>query len=73
MYEHANAYGRSARHFSLRASRQIRYCFPELSMKPKIYKMGSTWILWVPGIRVYRFTSWNRAISYALDPSARQR
>lgn len=42
-------------------------------MKPKIYKKGPTWILWVPGIRVYRFTSWDRAMNYALDPEARQR
>lgn len=35
-------------------------------MKPKIYKIGPTWILWVPGVRVYRFTNWNRALQQAL-------
>ncbi|HTU46984.1 MAG TPA: hypothetical protein VMF91_18120 [Bryobacteraceae bacterium] len=42
-------------------------------MKPKVYKKGPTWILWVPGIRVYRFTTWEKAMAYALDPQARQR
>jgi hypothetical protein len=42
-------------------------------MKPKVYKRGHTWILWVPGIRVYRFTTWERAITYALDPEAQRR
>ena len=35
-------------------------------MKPKIYKIGLTWILWVPGVRVYRFTTWGRAVECAL-------
>ncbi len=39
-------------------------------MKPKVYKMGNTWILWVPGVRVYRFTTWGGAIAYALHPDA---
>jgi hypothetical protein len=40
-------------------------------MKPKVYKMGPTWILWIPGVRVYRFTNWRSAISYAIRPEAR--
>ena len=40
-------------------------------MKPKVYKMGQTWILWVPGVRVYRFTNWNSAIAYALKAESR--
>jgi hypothetical protein len=39
-------------------------------MKPKIYKVGPTWILWVPGVRVYRFTSWALAMGYVLSPDA---
>jgi hypothetical protein len=35
-------------------------------MKPKIYKIGPTWILWIPGVRVYRFTSWEQALESAL-------
>jgi len=42
-------------------------------MKAKIYKIGPTWILWVPGVRVYRFTSWQSAVDYALDPAAQRR
>jgi hypothetical protein len=41
-------------------------------MKPQIYKVGMNWILWVPGVRVYRFASWNDALSFALDPALRQ-
>ena len=42
-------------------------------MKPKVYKKGHTWILWLPGIGVYRFTTWELAIAYALQPQASQR
>jgi hypothetical protein len=41
-------------------------------MKPKIYKKGPIWILWVPGVRVYRFTTWERAKDYALNPDSRR-
>jgi hypothetical protein len=41
-------------------------------MKPQIYKVGMNWILWVPGVRVYRFANWNDALSFALDPTSRQ-
>jgi hypothetical protein len=41
-------------------------------MKPQIYKVGSTWVLWVPGVRVYRFTTWESAIRHALDPSSHE-
>ena len=58
--------------FSLRVIRGCRYSAGEV-MKPKIYKIGPTWILWVPGVRVYRFTSWGRAMQYALEPEARQK
>jgi hypothetical protein len=37
-------------------------------MKSKIYKLGYTWILWIPGVAVYRFTNWRSAIDYALRP-----
>lgn len=40
-------------------------------MKPKIYKIGSAWILWVPGVRVYRFSSWEEALKSALQAAAR--
>lgn len=40
-------------------------------MKPRIYKLGATWILWVPGVQVYRFTNWRSAVGYALRPEAR--
>lgn len=39
-------------------------------MKPKVYKRGHTWITWVPGVRVYRFTNWDSAIKYAVNPEA---
>lgn len=45
--------------FFLRAIASCPYDKRNL-MKPKIYKIESTWILWVPGVRVYRFTSWGR-------------
>lgn len=35
-------------------------------MRPKVYKMGYTWIVWVPGVAVYRFSNWRSAITYAL-------
>jgi hypothetical protein len=41
-------------------------------MKPQIYKVGINWILWVPGVRVYRFVNWNEALSFALDPASKQ-
>jgi hypothetical protein len=41
-------------------------------MKPQIYKVGTNWILWVPGVRVYRFASWNDALSFALHPASKQ-
>jgi hypothetical protein len=40
-------------------------------VKPQIYKVGNTWILWVPGIRVYRFDDWESAMRYALSPNTR--
>jgi hypothetical protein len=36
-------------------------------MKPKVYKVGNTWMLWMRGVAVYRFTNWRTAIDYALD------
>ncbi len=56
--------------FFLRAIASCPYDKRNL-MKPKIYKIESTWILWVPGVRVYRFTSWGRALQYALEQRAR--
>jgi hypothetical protein len=44
----------------------------EREVKPQIYKVGTTWILWVPGVRVYRFEDWQSAVQHALDPSSRQ-
>jgi len=41
-------------------------------LKPQIYKVGTNWILWVPGVRVYRFSNWNEAVNFALDPVSRQ-
>jgi hypothetical protein len=41
-------------------------------LKPQIYKVGIDWILWVPGVRVYRFAKWQEALSFALDPISRQ-
>jgi hypothetical protein len=41
-------------------------------LKPQIYKVGTNWILWVPGVRVYRFTKWNEAVNFALDPASRK-
>lgn len=41
-------------------------------LKPQIYKVGTNWILWVPGVRVYRFSNWNEALSFALNPASRQ-
>jgi hypothetical protein len=41
-------------------------------LKPQIYKVGINWILWVPGVRVYRFASWKSAIDFALNPVSRQ-
>jgi hypothetical protein len=41
-------------------------------LKPQIYKVGINWILWVPGVRVYRFSSWQGAINFALDTATRQ-
>lgn len=41
-------------------------------MKPQIYKVGKNWILWVPGVRVYRFNNWNDALNFALDPASKQ-
>lgn len=41
-----------------------------LAMKPKVYKIGYTWILWVPRVGVYRFTAWKIAMKHALDPEA---
>jgi hypothetical protein len=40
-------------------------------LKPQIYKLGTNWILWVPGVRVYRFTQWNEALSFALNHASR--
>jgi len=40
-------------------------------MKPKIYKIGPTWIVWVPGVRVYRFSCWGNALQYALHTEDR--
>jgi hypothetical protein len=39
-------------------------------MKPKIYKIGFAWILWLPGVRVYRFRTWELALDYALASGA---
>lgn len=41
-------------------------------MKARIYKKGHIWILFVPGVRVYRFTTWRNAIDYALSPESRR-
>ena len=41
-------------------------------MKPQIYKVGIDWILWVPGVRIYRFAKWHDALNFALDPVSRQ-
>lgn len=35
-------------------------------MKPQIYKVGHIWVVWVPGVRVYRFDSWERALNHVL-------
>jgi hypothetical protein len=39
-------------------------------MKPQIYKVGSAWVLWVPGVRVYRFSTWEGALKHALAPAS---
>ena len=44
----------------------------ERAMKPQVYKVGTTRVLWIPGVRVYRFTSWENAIRYALDPNCQE-
>jgi hypothetical protein len=62
--------GRGVTRFPSRVNGGTLHCFREAVSKPKIYKIGPTWILWVPGVRVYRFTTWSRALSYALDPQA---
>ena len=41
-------------------------------MKPQIYKVGIDWILWVPGVRIYRFAQWLDALTFALDPASRR-
>jgi len=41
-------------------------------LKPQIYKVGTNWILWVPGVRVYRFNNWDEAMHFALDPTSRE-
>jgi hypothetical protein len=44
----------------------------ERFLKPQIYKVGVNWILWVPGVRVYRFASWQSAMEFALEQASRQ-
>jgi hypothetical protein len=39
-------------------------------LKPQIYKVGKNWIVWVPGVRVFRFPNWNDALIFALNPTA---
>jgi hypothetical protein len=39
-------------------------------VKPQIYKVASTWIFWIPGVRVYRFPNWESAVRCALDGGA---
>ena len=41
-------------------------------MKPKICKVGNAWIVWVPGVRVYRFLSWDKALECALNAESRR-
>jgi hypothetical protein len=36
-------------------------------MKPQIYKVGDIWVVWVPGVRVYRFDTWEAAVKHVLD------
>jgi len=40
-------------------------------LKPQIYKVGKYWIVWVPGVRVFRFPNWNDALDFALDAATR--
>jgi hypothetical protein len=39
-------------------------------MKLQIYKVGLNWILWIPGVRVYRFSTWQSAIEFAMKPGS---
>jgi hypothetical protein len=41
-------------------------------MKPQIYKVGDIWVVWVPGVRVYRFDTWEAAVKHVLDTTARE-
>ncbi len=41
-------------------------------MKPQIYKVGINWVLWVPGVRVYRFGSWSEALAFALEEAMKR-
>jgi hypothetical protein len=41
-------------------------------MKPQIYKVGDIWVVWVPGVRVYRFDTWEAALNHVLNSAARE-
>ncbi|HMF74149.1 MAG TPA: hypothetical protein VK604_00660 [Bryobacteraceae bacterium] len=41
-------------------------------MKPQIYKVGDIWVVWVPGVRVYRFESWLSALNHVLNSAAHE-
>jgi hypothetical protein len=36
-------------------------------MKPQIYKVGDIWVVWIPGVRVYRFDTWEAAVKHVMD------
>jgi hypothetical protein len=41
-------------------------------MKPQIYKVGDIWVVWVPGVRVYRFDTWEAAVKHVIESMARE-
>ena len=41
-------------------------------MKPQIYKVGDIWVVWLPGVRVFRFDTWEAAVKHVIESTARE-
>lgn len=41
-------------------------------MKPQIYKVGTAWVVWIPGVRVHPFKNWESAVRYVLELNSSQ-